>query len=125
MGAMFSRGAHGLRGWRTLRLMPSLTAKAIYAIVRRIPRGRVATYGQVAARAGALTGHRIVARAMAVCPPGLPWHRVVAKKDPRRAKIALGDPRSAADQRARLEREGVTFDANGFISLRQFAWDRT
>jgi methylated-DNA-protein-cysteine methyltransferase related protein len=94
----------------------------IFAVVRRIPRGKVATYGEVAAIAGFPAGHRQVARAMSVCPSGLPWYRVVGKKDPRRAKINIGDPMSAAKQRALLERERVVFDAAGFIPLARYGW---
>jgi methylated-DNA-protein-cysteine methyltransferase-like protein len=97
-------------------------AKEIFAVVRAIPRGRVATYGQIAELAGIASGHRVVARAMRTCPSGLPWQRVVGKKDARRAQINLYDPEHAALQRALLKAEGVAFDANGFIVLRQSGW---
>lgn len=90
--------------------------------MKAIPRGTVATYGQVAELAGIHAGHRIVARAMRTCPAGLPWQRVVAKKDARRAKIALEDPEHARRQRALLTREGVVFDAAGFIVLKRSGW---
>src|SRR5262249_61912125 len=51
--------------------------QAVYALVRRIPAGRVMTYGQVAARVGVARGARAVGGAMRRCPPGVPWHRVV------------------------------------------------
>lgn len=95
---------------------------AIYAVVRAIPRGAVATYGQIAELAGIPLGHRVVARAMRSCPQGLPWQRVVGKKDARRACIAIGDPDHAKLQRALLTREGVVFDDNGFIPLRRSGW---
>lgn len=94
----------------------------IYAAVRAIPRGKVATYGQIAELVGLPSGHRIVARAMRTCPARLPWQRVVAKKDARRAKIGIEDAEHAALQRALLEREGVVFDAGGFIVLRKSGW---
>jgi methylated-DNA-protein-cysteine methyltransferase-like protein len=97
-------------------------ARAIYAVVRAIPRGRVATYGQIAELAGIPSGHRVVARCMRQCPAKLPWQRVVGKKDARRAQINLQDPEHASLQRRLLEREGVAFDANGFIALRSFGW---
>jgi methylated-DNA-protein-cysteine methyltransferase-like protein len=100
----------------------SLKESAIYRVVRTIPRGRVATYGEVAELAGLSSGHRIVARAMRSCPEGLPWFRVVGKKDARRAQIAIGDADHAGLQRARLEREKVVFDENGFIPLGRFGW---
>jgi methylated-DNA-protein-cysteine methyltransferase-like protein len=52
----------------------------------------------------------------------LPWQRVVGKKDARRAQVNIDDPDHAALQRALLESEGVVFDANGCISLREFGW---
>jgi len=97
-------------------------ADAIYAVVRAIPRGRVVTYGQVAELAGLPAGHRQVARAMRECPKGLPWQRVVGRKDARRAQINLLDPEHAGRQRALLEAERVVFDENGFIPLKRFGW---
>lgn len=96
----------------------------IYKIVRQIPRGRVATYGQVAELAG-LDGHaRQVGYALHALPDGfdLPWHRVVNA----RGEIS---PRTAGDshelQRMLLEEEGVEFDARGRIDLRKYLWKKT
>jgi methylated-DNA-protein-cysteine methyltransferase related protein len=93
----------------------------VYAVVRKIPRGRVATYGQVAALAG-LPGHaRQVGYALHALPEGttVPWHRVVNA----RGEIS---PRSVPgwemEQRERLEAEGVRFDEQGRLSLRRFGW---
>jgi methylated-DNA-protein-cysteine methyltransferase-like protein len=94
----------------------------IYAVVRAIPRGKVATYGQVAELAGIPSGHRIAARAMRTCPDGLPWYRVVGKKDARRAQVNVQDPDHAALQRRLLEKERVVFDENGFIPLAKWGW---
>jgi methylated-DNA-protein-cysteine methyltransferase-like protein len=94
----------------------------IYEVVAAIPRGAVATYGQVAELAGLPNGHRRVARAMRVCPEDLPWQRVVGRKDTRRAQIAIQDAEHAAQQRALLQAERVSFDADGFIPLRRFGW---
>jgi methylated-DNA-protein-cysteine methyltransferase-like protein len=96
--------------------------RAIYAVVRAIPRGKVATYGQVAQLAGIPAGHRVVARAMRTCPSKLPWQRVIGKKDARRGQINVLDPEHAALQRKLLEKEGVAFDANGFIVLGKSGW---
>jgi methylated-DNA-protein-cysteine methyltransferase-like protein len=96
--------------------------RAIYAVVRAIPRGKVATYGQVAQLAGIPAGHRVVARAMRTCPSKLPWQRVIGKKDARRGQINVLDPEHAALQRKLLEKEGVVFDANGFIALGKSGW---
>jgi methylated-DNA-protein-cysteine methyltransferase-like protein len=102
---------------------PELTPEArLYEVVKAIPRGRVATYGQIAELAGMHAGHRIAARAMRSCPSGLPWQRVVGKKDARRAQINIHDPEHGTLQRKLLEREGVKFDANGFIPLKLFGW---
>lgn len=93
----------------------------IHAVVRKIPRGAVVTYGEIAALAGIESGHRIAAQAMRVCPEGLPWQRVIGKKDARRGKINL-DPEHAGLQRALLEAEGVAFDHDGFVPLREHGW---
>lgn len=97
------------------------TWDGIYAVVRRIPRGRVATYGQIARLAG-LSGHaRQVGYALHALPHGtsVPWHRVVNA----RGHVS---PRSAGDwmfeQRRRLEEEGVEFDALGRLALARYRW---
>lgn len=93
-----------------------------YDVIQAVPAGRVVTYGQVAELAGMPRGHRQVARALRFCGPGLPWQRVVGKLNPRWAKVSIGDPDGAAEQRALLEAEGVEFDESGKISLRRFGW---
>jgi methylated-DNA-protein-cysteine methyltransferase-like protein len=94
----------------------------IYDVVRAIPRGKVATYGEIAELAGIASGHRVAARAMRVCPPQLPWQRVVGKKDARRAAINIEDEEHADLQRKLLAAEGVIFDSGGFIPLRKSGW---
>ena len=94
----------------------------IYAVVRRIPKGRVATYGQVADVAG-LPGHaRQVGYALHSLPPHstVPWQRVVNARG--EVSPRGGDPGSVLPQRFRLEAEGVEFDARGRISLERFGW---
>jgi methylated-DNA-protein-cysteine methyltransferase-like protein len=90
----------------------------IYSVVATIPRGRVATYGQVARLAGRVTA-RLVGYAMAGCPDALPWQRVVNS----RGEVS---PRKRGDghltQRKLLEREGVRFDAGGRIDLARFGF---
>ncbi|MEO5923502.1 MAG: MGMT family protein [Bryobacteraceae bacterium] len=78
---------------------------AFRRVIRSIPKGRVATYGQVAAAAGYPLYHRAVARLLRMTPaPTLPWQRVLGAG----GEIKL--PRdSGAEQRLRLQREGVTF----------------
>ena len=93
----------------------------VYAVVRRIPRGCVATYGQVAVLAGLGHQARQVGYALHALPGEgfAPWHRVVNA----RGAISL-PPGGGADvtQRLRLEGEGVRFDARGRIDLEQFGW---
>lgn len=93
----------------------------IYEIVRRIPSGRVATYGQVAELAG-LGGHaRQVGYALSALPAGtaVPWHRVLNA----RGEVSLRSEAGAElSQRMLLEREGVRFDARGRVPLEQVRW---
>ncbi|MFM7232347.1 MAG: MGMT family protein [bacterium] len=94
----------------------------IRAVVRRIPRGRVATYGQVAALAGLPHAPRVAGYALRALPPGtpLPWHRVLAAGG--RLSLARLDPDGALTQRLRLEREGVRFDARGCVDMVRCTW---
>lgn len=93
----------------------------IYRIVRRIPRGRVATYGQIAKLAG-IAGHaRQVGYALHSLPVGsaIPWHRVI------NAWGAISLPPGSHVhllQRSLLEAEGVEFDARGTVNLSRFGW---
>jgi methylated-DNA-protein-cysteine methyltransferase-like protein len=93
----------------------------VYAVVRRIPEGRVATYGQVARLAGLGDSARQVGYALHALPAlsGVPWHRVINA----RGEISL--PRATGGdvtQRLRLEREGVKFDGKGRVDLKVFGW---
>lgn len=94
--------------------------RRIYALVKRIPKGRVATYGQIATLAGRCTP-RMVGYAMAALPAdsGVPWHRVLNRE----GRVS---PRSAGDgslhQRALLEAEGVVFDRRGRCDLDAVGW---
>lgn len=94
----------------------------IYATVRRIPRGRVATYGQVATVAG-LPGHaRLVGYALnaVAASSTVPWHRVINAQG--RISMRADAAGGSVLQRLRLEQEGVTFDARGRVSLERFGW---
>ena len=95
--------------------------QAIYKVVRRIPRGRVATYGQVAELAGIPGGARVAGAAMRASD-GLPWQRVIGKRGPRRGGIQIHDPVGAAVQRQLLEAEGVEVTDAGVIDLTRFGW---
>ncbi len=99
---------------------PGLRAR-IYSMVKRIPRGRVATYGQIAALAG-LAGHaRQVGYALNALPDGepVPWHRVI---NARGEVSRRSEPGWEALQRRLLEAEGVSFDARGRVPLGRFGW---
>jgi len=101
---------------------PSTTHRRIYAVVSRIPRGRVATYGQVARLAGLPGQARLVGYALAALPEGtrVPWHRVINARGQVSARRDGGP--MARIQRALLEREKVRFDARGSIRLDLFRW---
>jgi methylated-DNA-protein-cysteine methyltransferase related protein len=112
-------------GPRGARLRPGPSAyDRIFAVVRRIPRGRVATYGQVAALAGLPHAPRVAGYALHALPAGtpLPWHRVVGAGG--RLSLARKSPDGAVTQRMRLEREGVTFDPRGRVVLARHAYRR-
>lgn len=98
--------------------------RAIYAVVRRIPRGRVATYGQVAELAGIPGGARVAGAAMKTSSPAdrLPWQRVVGKASKLRGRIAIHDPVGAAIQRELLAKEGVEVGDTGLVPLDRFGW---
>ena len=98
-----------------------MSYQKIYSVVRRIPRGRVATYGQVASLAG-LAGHaRQVGYALHALPLGttVPWHRVVNAAGGISVRATAG---GELVQRMLLEREGVHLDSHGRVSLRQVRW---
>ncbi len=99
----------------------SSSYERIYAVVRRIPEGRVATYGQVAAIAG-LPGHaRQVGYALhALDDESVPWHRVInaqGRVSPR------AEPGWEGFQRHLLESEGVVFSARGAVDLKRYRWE--
>ena len=106
---------------------PVIFNALVWEIVRQIPPGKVATYGQIAAMVpppeGMTTwdyrafGARWVGGAMAACPEDVPWHRVINAQ----GKISLR--RGAEEQRDRLEAEGVEFDERGRVDLRRYRWE--
>jgi methylated-DNA-protein-cysteine methyltransferase-like protein len=94
----------------------------VYDLVRRIPPGRVATYGQIALMLGSPRGARAVGWALRALPAGsgVPWHRVLNA----RGRISLRPPHLQL-QRALLEDEGVHFDGEDRIDLARYAWEGT
>lgn len=98
--------------------------RSIYAVVRRIPAGRVATYGQVAELAGIPGGGRVAGAAMKTSKPTdrLPWQRVIGKAGKNRGRIAIHDPVGAAVQRQLLGDEGIDIGDSGLIALDRYGW---
>lgn len=100
---------------------PRGTHARIFAVVKRIPRGRVASYGDVARRAGLAGQARLVGYALhASANDVLPWHRVVNVRG--ELSLARLSPDGALTQRMRLEREGVSFDARGRVRMERHRW---
>ena len=101
---------------------PESSYQRIYRVVRRIPRGKVATYGQIAELAGMPRAARQVGYALAALSDvgtRVPWHRVLNARGEISARSA---PEFEGLQRHLLEREGVKFDANGRLSLARYQW---
>ena len=128
-----------LRGWATgdqrkLRALPKRklpqaaqpqgdeAVEAICAVIRRIPLGWVATYGQVAAMAGLPRRARLVGRVLQRLDPSakIPWHRVVTAK----GEVSYSLSRNGGDilQRRLLEKEGIKFDARNRLNLERCRW---
>lgn len=96
--------------------------RLVYRLVRGVPRGKVVTYGQVAAILGQPRGARAVGTALAALRPPLlalvPWQRVINAA----GRCSQRNGLDAAVQRDLLEREGVRFDRRGTVDLRRFRW---
>ena len=94
----------------------------VYEFVQRVPAGRVVTYGQVALELGSPSASRAVGYALNYLPSttlDVPWWRVVNAG----GRISLRNRGEAGDvQRERLETEGVRFDLEGKIRLREYRW---
>ncbi|HEY7377227.1 MAG TPA: MGMT family protein [Steroidobacteraceae bacterium] len=100
-----------------------MVLERIYEAIRAVPRGRVATYGWIAERAGLPRRARLVGHTLRHAPSGLrlPWHRII------NASGRISFPRGSepyAEQRRRLEAEGVRF-VRGRVKLQQFGWQLT
>ncbi len=93
----------------------------VYALVRRVPRGRVVTYGQVARALGMPRGARTIGWAMRACQdPNVPWHRVVNAQ----GRISLRPTAGYQEQHVRLKQEGIRFSREGTIDLSKYGWKR-
>ena len=94
-----------------------------YELVRQIPEGRVASYGQLARMMGEPRKARFVGFAMHASPGmagGVPCHRVVFKDGRLAPGFAFGGP---GMQRQMLESEGVGFTSDGRVDMRSFSWE--
>ncbi|MGH2524361.1 MAG: MGMT family protein [Anaerolineales bacterium] len=108
---------------------PKAYAAKVYQIVQTIPVGRVMTYGQIAALipppAQVDPGQylklspRWVGGAMAQCPEGVPWQRVINSQ----GKVSPRPGYGPLVQRTLLEQEGVIFDAHERVDLQRFGWE--
>lgn len=95
----------------------------VYELVRQIPEGRVASYGQIARMLGEPRRARFVGFAMHASPgmaAGVPCHRVVFKDGSLAPGFAFGGP---DEQRRMLEEEGVGFLPNGRVDMPHYAWE--
>jgi methylated-DNA-protein-cysteine methyltransferase-like protein len=90
-------------------------------IIKQIPRGKVATYGQIAAIAGNHRAARQVAWLLhsSTENDNLPWHRVINGK----GKISLEPGHGFEKQKQLLQNEGIRFDKNQRIDLKHFLWN--
>lgn len=101
--------------------MNSTFRKRVEALVAQIPRGRVMTYGQIAALCGNPLAARIVGGIAHFGNPDLPWHRVVNKQ----GRLASGYPGGRKGHRTHLEAEGIKVSADYKIEVNKILWHST
>ena len=101
-------------------MIPTFEARA-KAAIRAVPRGKVATYMQIAAAAGNHRAARQVVRVLhaSSAKDRLPWHRIISSL----GRISLPPGKGFEEQRRLLRREGVAVDRPGRIDLRKFQWE--
>jgi methylated-DNA-protein-cysteine methyltransferase related protein len=104
--------------------MAAEISNRVWAAVKRIPRGKVATYGQVAALIGMPRHARQVGYTLAATPETvkIPWHRVLNAEGRISLRLRHWDSGSDDLQRILLEDEGVIFDESGRVDLKRFRW---
>jgi methylated-DNA-protein-cysteine methyltransferase-like protein len=100
----------------------------VWQIVRQIPPGQVSTYGRIAGlippihgiseQAYSIRSARLVGGAMAACPSNVPWQRVINSQ----GKVSLRKGGGGAEQRTRLEDEGIEFDEKDRVDLKRYLW---
>jgi methylated-DNA-protein-cysteine methyltransferase-like protein len=89
----------------------------VQALVRRIPRGRVATYGQLSELIDGRLSPVGIGWALRASPEELPWHRVINSRG-----TVSTDAKTPGLQRALLEAEGIAFDREGKLDLARYQW---
>jgi methylated-DNA-protein-cysteine methyltransferase-like protein len=101
--------------------MASSFFEQVYEVVRRIPPGRVATYGQIARILGTPRAARTVGWALRALPEGsdVPWQRVI---NARGTISFVSRSQGAAIQRVLLADEGIVFDEQGRVDLKVYGW---
>ncbi|MBV8716475.1 MAG: MGMT family protein [Chloroflexi bacterium] len=100
--------------WRSLS--EGSFPERVYALVRRVPRGRVITYGAIATVLGDPRKAREVGWAMAICPESVPYQRVINA----RGQISSGG--DVNKRRTALEADGVIFLQDGRVDLEHYLW---
>ena len=97
----------------------SKTYETIWNVIRKIPFGSVATYGQIAELSGMDGQYRLIGYALHALgsDTDVPWHRVINSK----GRISLPGP-SARRQRRKLEAEKIKFDRSGKIDFKKYRW---
>jgi methylated-DNA-protein-cysteine methyltransferase-like protein len=91
----------------------------VYKVTKKIPYGKVSTYGDIAEACGIRSSARTVGWALNGCKPDIPAHRVVNRFGALTGKIHFGDPNLMEDL---LRNEGVEFDKNGCVNLEKHLW---
>jgi len=93
--------------------------KKVYSVTKKIPYGKVSTYGDIAEACGIRSSARTVGWALNGCGPDIPAHRVVNRFGALTGKIHFGDPNLMEEL---LRSEGVEFDNNGCVRLDKHLW---
>jgi len=93
--------------------------KKVYRITKKIPYGKVTTYGEIAEACGIRSSARTVGWALNGCGPDIPAHRVVNRYGALTGKIHFGDPDLMEEL---LRSEGIEFDKNGYVKMKKHLW---
>lgn len=93
--------------------------KKVYTVTKKIPYGKVSTYGDIAEACGIRSSARTVGWALNGCGPDIPAHRVVNRFGALTGKIHFGDPNLMEEL---LRSEGVEFDKSGCVNLAKHLW---